>query len=552
MRSGADLVVNQTAPVSAEDGELVSFDVTVLNRGPYDATNVTVTGQLDAGLVFDGSDALPFRFSYLPTTRRWTWDAEDLPDQATASVRVDARVAATLAPDAEMQHTVSAFAASPSDPFPSLSTQVVGLGRAVDLAVTELARSTWNADDDLGFTPVGGWAATVLNRGPGPIEGFMVRVDCDKSRLYVRSTSSVPSSLSCPSSLEEAIECPLVCSVGPTEIDDELLLHFTSDTFDTPDRGVEMITVSIEPDPAFPYFDPNGANDSRTLAATLYRCGLIGIEGPIVVGLVMLLRRRKERAAIRRSFPGAALALALLLGGSARTADATPVTLAIDSSASSATVSITSPLGSPPPVSVSLSGSLDADVSLGIEAPFGLVGQSLQLTGGAIALSDFSIGLSSLLLYDLAFTGSGVGGRISGPSATGFAAAPGLSLFDLFGASLSFDTGTIDTNGTYYGFPVSETFDLADFPFVSVFAANSVSQLQVVDLGAGAAGLRLAIPFSAPFQLVFDSEPVTMTIAGTLVVAGPSVVPEPGTATLLALGLVVLAARRRSHDSCSS
>jgi hypothetical protein len=205
------------------------------------------------------------------------------------------------------------------------------------------------------------------------------------------------------------------------------------------------------------------------------RCGLLGIESPIFLGLVVLLRRRKGRAAFRRIFPGAALAVALLLGGPARTADATPVALTVDSSASGATVAIASALGSPLPVAVTLSGSVGADVTLGSQTPFGLVAQSLQLTGAAIALSDFSIGLSSVLLYDLTFSGNDVGASLTGPS----------------------------TNG----FPVSESFDLSSFPLVSVLPINSVAQLQVIDLGSGTNELRLTFPFSVPLNLVIDTEP---------------------------------------------
>ena len=56
----------------------------------------------------------------------------------------------------------------------------------------------------------------------------------------------------------------------------------------------------------------------------------------------------------------------------------------------------------------------------------------------------------------------------------------------------------------------------------------------MIDLGGGVVSVRLALPFSAPLRLSVGSELVTVTIAGTLVLAGTTV-PEPSAALLLGI-----------------
>ena len=49
---GADLLVTKSGPSSAAAGSDVSFDVVVMNGGPDDATTVTLTDAVPAGMTF--------------------------------------------------------------------------------------------------------------------------------------------------------------------------------------------------------------------------------------------------------------------------------------------------------------------------------------------------------------------------------------------------------------------------------------------------------------------------------------------------------------------
>ncbi len=570
-RSGADLVVSQLAPTSAQDDDVVSFDVTVTNDGPEDALGVRVQGQLDAGLAFEGASSPGLQAIENVSTGKWTWTWTPgaLANGASATVRVDARVRAAFAPDNGLEQIVSAVAASPAYPLPFLSTRVVGLGGTADVQVVSVepfSNVRVNSPNPVGTrTPIPfAFRVAIRNDGPDALGSLVVRIDnCSERLVYVPYANGTTRPIAsgqplCPGEGEPAIACPLVCRLSPGALG-RTDLYFERVRIV---GGAERVTARVEPLAGTSYFDPRPSNDSRTWVgggggggATQELCGLIGIECPLILGLARLLRRRKGRTALRRMFPGAALALTMLLGGSARSVQAAQLTLVVDSSASNATVAITSSLGSPPPVAIALSGNVDADVALGSDALFGLVAEGLQLTGGAVALSNSSIVLESFPLYDLTFAWNGIAASAAGPAASGFAVAPGLSLFDLVGSSLAFGAGTIDATGTFFGLPVHETLDLATLPFGSTFPANSIAQLEVTDLGGGVAALRLTLPFSADLRLTVGSEPVTVTIAGTLVLAGQSV-PEANIALLLGaawvLGLAIWSGGTRSRSAAGS
>jgi hypothetical protein len=305
------------------------------------------------------------------------------------------------------------------------------------------------------------------------------------------------------------------------------------------------VKIEISASESDPYFDPVPANDS----ASAYRvigyggCGLLGIEAPIALGLVRLVRGRRSRRTRRSLVVLAGVALA---GVASEYAAASPLAFTVDTAASQATLSVDTPLGAPAPVPIALSGTLAADVDLGDDALFGPHVAGLQLLGGALALSDAAFALENVPLYALALTSEGLVASVASASIDGLAVSLGTSLFDAGGAAFTLGSGRVAVAGTYFGLPVTEAIDLGSLPSGAPLPADTLAQVRFTDLGDGSGEVELRLPYTAQLTLTLDGSDSVLTLAGTMVAHGAlAAVPEPGTGALLAAGLAGIAVRAR-------
>jgi len=225
----------------------------------------------------------------------------------------------------------------------------------------------------------------------------------------------------------------------------------------------------------------------------------------------------RRRTIMRRVAVGWTAALAVALGLAAGTAQALPITWTIDSSVSSFTVSL--PAFSATSNAASVGGTISGDVD----------DMSISAASGAIDVLDDL----NLTVFGSAVTGSNLGGTLSGASAP---IVGGVA--DLQGWVLSLDQGSLVSAG------LGLDIDLATAPFDFVLPTTLST---ITDLGGGV--LEWIIPLSASTVVdasaVIDGLTLDIEVSGTLVATGTPV-PEPGTATLMLLGLAGLAARRRA------
>jgi large repetitive protein len=100
----ADVSVKKTGPSSAKPGELINYTITVSNAGPADAQAVAISDTPSAGLsVVSATGACTALPCTLPT----------LAANASATVTVSARLAATTTPGATLTNRATAVSATP-------------------------------------------------------------------------------------------------------------------------------------------------------------------------------------------------------------------------------------------------------------------------------------------------------------------------------------------------------------------------------------------------------------------------------------------------------
>jgi hypothetical protein len=110
---------------------------------------------------------------------------------------------------------------------------------------------------------------------------------------------------------------------------------------------------------------------------------------------------------------------------------------------------------------------------------------------------------------------------------------------DLGGSVLTLDEGFIfvqDENPT--------NNDLSGNPVILTLPTGSIASLTSTDLGGGNLGLVLSGPID--FTGEVDDDPlITLSVTGDILARGSVLVPEPATASLLAVGALVALRRRR-------
>ncbi len=205
-----------------------------------------------------------------------------------------------------------------------------------------------------------------------------------------------------------------------------------------------------------------------------------------------------------------AVAWTAALGLAAGTAQALPITWTIDDSASSFVVAI--PALGATSNAASVGGTIGGDVDA----------SSISANSGAIdVLEDVN-----LTILGGPATGSGLSGTLTGASTP----IDGGGVADLDGWLLTLNQGSLVAAGL--GLNIDLSVD--PFEFVLPTTLSTIS-----DLGAGL--LEWVIPLSASTTI----SGIGVDLSGAIVATGTPV-PEPGTATLMLLGLAGLAARRRA------
>lgn len=184
---------------------------------------------------------------------------------------------------------------------------------------------------------------------------------------------------------------------------------------------------------------------------------------------------------------------------------------------------------------VAVSGSMNVTLQNGPEP----VALALGVNSAALGLEDFMLDISLGFGGGIIMSTTGWTLDAGGPLTAASAISGSTSTIDLGGASLSLNEGLV----TYQGTGLIGGFGTGDFsaePLDFALPPGSTIQVTEADLGGGMTGVTVELPLSVAQSLTTDPLLQELGFVGQLTLTGFKIIPEPGAAVLLALGIAGL------------
>jgi uncharacterized repeat protein (TIGR01451 family) len=251
----ADLQITQSAtPPNPTLGQNVTLTLTAKNNGPNNATGVTVTDLMPAGLTYVSDNG---GGAYVPATGVWTVGA--LNNGATASLQI----VATLNTTGSVENLATIFSGAPVDTVPENNTSrltVTGV-RVADLALT----MSVNTPNVLANNPVT-YTLTVKNNGDDP--AYNIKVTENFPAFPALNPTSFTASAG---TYNPSTGVWNLASLGKGFSE---TLSFTATAPNTVGPLKNEATVVSDTS------DSNGANNSASATTQVYKLG-VGISDPL-------------------------------------------------------------------------------------------------------------------------------------------------------------------------------------------------------------------------------------------------------------------------------
>ncbi|PWG15601.1 DUF7507 domain-containing protein [Salibaculum griseiflavum] len=181
----ADLVTAKTVDkATADEGDTVTYTVTVTNDGPAEATNVTLTDELPAGLTATAANGVVDAGSYDAGTGVWT--IPSLADQASATLTLVGTVDAGQGGNT-IENTV-AEASTPDQTDPNTGTDSTSAQTFINSADLSIAKVVDNATPNVGDTVT--FTLTAANAGPSDATGVVVTEQLEDGYEFTSASAS--------------------------------------------------------------------------------------------------------------------------------------------------------------------------------------------------------------------------------------------------------------------------------------------------------------------------------------------------------------------------
>jgi uncharacterized repeat protein (TIGR01451 family) len=244
----ADLRITKSDSVDpAAAGTSFSYNLSVTNNGPSDASGITISDALSAGLSFESSGSSS---QCSAVGQQVTCSISSLTAGSMLNRTIVVNVAASLVDGLQLNNTAS-VSGSQTDPSPgnNSGSQGTTVTRKADLEV-----SLGDSADPVGIGASFTYHITVINNGPSDASG-------------VRVSDTLPAELSFNPSGSSS-ECGVVgqqvtCDIGPLAAGHDVTLAVVVDVDDSLADGTLLSnTVVVSANET----DPSGGNDSATEA----------------------------------------------------------------------------------------------------------------------------------------------------------------------------------------------------------------------------------------------------------------------------------------------
>ncbi|MCZ7544391.1 MAG: DUF11 domain-containing protein [Anaerolineae bacterium] len=290
----ADIEVEKTVSDTAPDeGQAISYTVTVTNNGPEDATSVTVTDQLPAGVTYTGHSTTQGTY----TSGTGVWNVGTLANSASVTLTLNATVN-TGTGGSTITNTATRTTSSPTDPTAGNDSDDAAM--TVNVPQANLSLTKTDSPDPILVGNNLMYTITVNNAGPDAATGVTVT---DTLPANVTLISLTPSQGTCVGTT--AITCNLgtinsganaTIAIGVATQAQGVLSNTALVTADQDDPApgnnsdTETTTVYAGPPGAATLVAPSGVIDDATptyewnpvSTATQYRLYVMQTGGAVV------------------------------------------------------------------------------------------------------------------------------------------------------------------------------------------------------------------------------------------------------------------------------
>ena len=230
------IIVKEVSKKSVKTGEVITWTITVTNKGPDAAVNTRVTDKLPAGLIFITSDG-----SYDPVTGLWT--VGDLANGASAKLVITTQVNIT---NATIVNVANVTSDTPGITPPPVNNSTEVDPKADLVIVKEVSKKSVKTGEVIT------WTITVTNKGPDAAVNTRVTDKLPAGLVYLTHTGrgnyDPVSGLWIVGDLANGASAKLVISTQ-VNITNTTIVNVANVTSDTPGITPPPVNNSTEVDP---------------------------------------------------------------------------------------------------------------------------------------------------------------------------------------------------------------------------------------------------------------------------------------------------------------